>query len=122
MKITIQGETDGTSTTGDFPLISEWWQTTTATHLQIEKGCKYIIEGMNISGAAVKVTAMLSVNGGTSYFTIADFSLPSAGNLYIDKINIGEISAHENDKVLLKFSWSQTTAAKSYICVTFNVT
>jgi len=110
-KLVIYGETDGSSTTGDFELGSEWWANK-PTELKIEKGLQYAIKRVKITGVATKLLIQASYDDRSTWEVMDAIDLASEGNI-TEESNVG-LQAHENDKVYLKLSWEQPSAGKAY--------
>lgn len=118
---TVKGETDGTSTTGDFPLNCDLFYYSdpanpTLTYLRIPKGLKVKIWCKRISGAAVTVKIMFTKNITASTPVWAELGsehLASEGELILEKRRPIVLRATTGLEAV-KFSWSQTTAAKSH--------
>ncbi len=120
--LTLKGETDGTSTTGDFPLYSDIIYHDSApytppTTIVIPKGLKAKIWFKEVGGAAVDVMLYWSKDATASspvWELLERVSLASAGQLTLEKRRphiIRSIVGKEG----FKLSWSQATAAKSYV-------
>jgi len=118
--ISVWGETDGSSTSGTFTLNSDAF-TNTPTEIAIPKGFKAKIWAIEISGEACDVSIEISKDAGDTWKKVKTFKLASAGELTIEKksrplVVISETPyAAGTTGTLLKFTWSQTTAAKTYL-------
>ena len=117
--INVWGETDGSNTTGTFTLKGDAF-TNTPTEIVIPKGFKAKIWGVEISGEACDVNVQVSKDGGANWTTVKTFRLADSGELSIEKRSrplavISEAPYVANTSgTLLKFTWSQGTAAKTY--------
>ena len=127
--LTLKGETDGSSTSGDFPLYSDIIYHDSAPYtppekVVIPKGMKAKVWFKEVSGEPVDVELYFSKNAASSSPTwelLERVSLSSAGQLSIEKRRphvIRSIAGTEGFKV----SWSQATAAKSYITIGLEIT
>ena len=126
--LTLKGETDGTSTTGDFPLYSDLIYHDTAytppTKVIIPKGLKAKVWFKEVSGAAVDVILSWSKDATASspvWEPLERASLSSPGELTLEKRRphvIRSITGKEGFKV----SWSQATAGKSYVTIGLEIT
>lgn len=121
--LTLYGETDGTTTTGTVPLRSDIIYGT-ATYITIPLGLKVKIWAKRIAGAAVTFTISFTPDITASpptWIAIDTQVLPSAGEITLEKrrpVVIRSITGTEAFRV----TWSQTTAAKSYIDLEVEVT
>jgi hypothetical protein len=120
--LSLKGETDGSSTSGDFPLYSDLLYHDSApytppTKIVIPKGMKAKIWFKEVNGAAVNVLLYWSKNATVTSPTwelLEVVSLASAGSIVVEKRRphiIRSINGTEGFKI----SWSQSTAAKSYV-------
>ena len=117
--INIWGETDGSNTTGRFTLKSDAF-TNTPTEIVIPKGFKAKIWALEIAGEACDVIVKVSKDGGNTWTGLKTIKLSSAGNLSIEKRSRPIVTISEapyvsgTSGVLVRFDWSQATAAKTY--------
>jgi len=117
--LTIYGETDGTKTTGDFSLNSEWFEAA-VSYIRIEKGLPIKVWCKRISGEACKVIVRYThdITAVTpTWVDLGHFYLSSAGEEIFDKLKPIKFQARTG-KEAIKFSWDQTAplaAAKTYI-------
>lgn len=127
--LTLKGETDGTSTAGDFPLYGDLLYHDSApytppTKVVIPKGMKAKVWFKEVSGAPVNVTLYWSKDAAASapvWELLELVSLSSAGQISIEKRRphvIRSITGMEG----FKLGWSQTTAAKSYVSIGLEIT
>ncbi|MHC1623357.1 MAG: hypothetical protein ACXQTR_02050 [Candidatus Methanospirareceae archaeon] len=119
----VHGETDGTSTSGDFEFYSDIVYGT-FTLFRIPKGMKAKIWCKRISGAAVEVIINYT----------HDVTAPTPAWIPVDRENLasdGELTLEKRRPVVLrsitgkeafKVSWSQATAAKSYVNLEIEIT
>ena len=118
--INVWGETDGSNTTGTFTLKSDAF-TNTPDSIAIPKGFKAKLWALEISGEACDVNLEISKDAGTTWQKVKTFKLVSAGELTIEKksrplVVISEMPyVSGTTGVLIRFTWSQATAAKTYI-------
>ena len=120
--ITIHMETDGTNTTGDFQLQSNSF-TNTPTYLQLDKGLKAKIWTKEISGGAATITISYTddVTASPPTWTPIDVEQFPGGSIeYLEKRK-PRIVIFKTGKEAIKFSWSQSTAAKTYVTVDIEV-
>lgn len=116
--ITFYGETDGSSTTGTFSLNSDVL-VNAVNYIRPDKGMRVKIWAQLIAGAAVTVFVEQTedITAGTpSYKKVGAFHLASEGQLHIDERHPVELFSRDG-KQAFKLTWSQSTAAKSYIMV-----
>lgn len=128
--LTLKGETDGSATTGDFPLYSDiiYHDTTPPytppTKIVIPKGMKAKIWFKEVGGAAVDVILYWSKDAtaaSPAWDMLERVSLASAGEITLEKRRphiIRSITGKEG----FKLSWSQGTAAKSYVSIGLEIT
>jgi len=127
--LTLKGETDGSATSGDFPLYSDIIYHDSApytppTKVVVPKGMKAKIWFKEVSGAAVDVILYWSKNATASSPTwdmLEHVSLASAGQITLEKRRphiIRSITGKEG----FKLSWLQGTAAKSYVSIGLEIT
>lgn len=126
--LTLKGETDGSATTGDFPLCSDliYHDVTfpSPTKIVIPKGMKAKVWFKEVGGAPVDVSLQWSKNAAApspTWELLERVSLASAGQLAVEKRRphiIRSIAGTEG----FKLSWSQTPAAKSYITIGLEIT
>jgi hypothetical protein len=121
--LTLKGESDGTSTSGDFPLYSDLLYHDTApftppTKIIIPYGMKAKIWTKRLSGEAETLFQIFWSKDATpttpTWELLDAEKLASKGELSIEKrrpIVIRSLTGKEGFKV----SWSQPTAAKAYI-------
>jgi hypothetical protein len=116
--IFFYGETDGTSTTGTFPLDSDVLHST-VDFIRPDKGMKCEIYVIKVSGAPVTVllkqTEDVTVESPT-YKTVGSWYLSASGELHEDERKPIVLRSRDG-KQAFQFTWSQTTAGKSYILV-----
>jgi len=116
---TFRGETDGTSTTGAFPLYTpEMEKGTTVTHIEIDKGMVAKIWEIEVDGAIVDVIIRSSPDDGTTWQELKRINHTVAGHEEPLRLRRPIIVEAKNDKTRIDVRWSQTTAAKSYVSVT----
>lgn len=119
---TLKGETNGTSTTGDFPLNNDLFYYSdptnpTLTYIRLPRGLKAKIWCKRISGAPVRVRVMYTKNIAASppvWAELGSESLASEGELALEKRR-PFILRSTTGLEAFKFSWAQTSAAKSYL-------
>jgi len=123
--MTLKGETDGSSKTGDFALYGDlvYHDTTPPftppTKVVIPKGLKAKVWFKEVSGQPVNVLLYWSKNAAAASPTwevVEVMSLASAGELSMEKRRphvIRSILGTEG----FKLSWSQDTAGKSYVSI-----
>jgi len=114
--LTLYGETDGTSATGDFPLNSEWFEAT-VTQINLDKGVAVKIWAKRLTGEACEVIVRLTHDRTATPITWVDlgtFYLVSAGEELFEKRRPIRFTP-KTGKEAIKFSWSQVTPAKSKI-------
>ena len=125
--INVWGETDGSNTTGTFTLKSDAF-TNTPTEIAIPKGFKAKIWAIEVAGEACDVNIEVSKDGGNSWGSAKTFRLASSGELSIEKrsrplVVISEAPYVANTSgALLRFTWSQGTAAKTYFNALIEIT
>jgi len=106
--INVWGETDGSNTSGP-------------TEIAIPKGFKAKIWALEIAGEACDVSIEISKDAGDTWKKVKTFKLASTGELTIEKKSRPLVVISETPYVagttgtLLKFTWSQATAAKTYL-------
>ncbi|MFQ6075625.1 MAG: hypothetical protein ACE5Z5_05775 [Candidatus Bathyarchaeia archaeon] len=116
--ITFKGETDGASLTGTFPLDSEVLHAT-VDYVRPDKGVKAKIWARRISGKAcmVHLEHTEDVTADPPMWKKVDtFHLASEGEKSEEKRRPIVIQSRDG-KQAFRFSWEQTTAAKSYLGV-----
>jgi len=120
----VYGETNGSSTSGDFEFYSDMVYGT-FTSFRIPKGMKAKIWCKRISGEAVEViikyTHDVTVTPSPTWISVSREKLASAGELILEKrrpIVLRSITGNE----AFKISWSQDTAAKSYLELEIEIT
>lgn len=126
--LTLKGETDGSATTGDFPLYSDLIYHdaiyTPPTKILIPKGMKAKVWFKEVGGAAVNVSLYWAKDASVaspSWELLELISLPSAGQISLEKRRphiIRSITGKEG----FKLSWAQTTAGKSYVSIGLEIT
>jgi len=113
---TIRGETDGSNTSGVFKLASELFRES-VDYIRLEKGIKAKIWCKRIAGAPVTVNLEFThdVTVSTPSWSVLDTQyLASSGELILEKRR--PIIIHgKTGKEAIRITWSQSTAAKSYI-------
>lgn len=116
--ITFYGETDGANTTGTFDLDSDVLNST-VNYIRPDQGMKVKIWATLLAGEActVFVEQTEDVTATTpTYKKIGAFHLSSEGQLHIDERHAVELLSRDG-KQAFKLTWSQTTAAKSYVMI-----
>ena len=122
--INVYGKTDGTSTSGDFSLECDLFENP-VSYIRIDKGIVAKLWSIEISGAPVDVIVYytLDVTATTITWTeVKRLSLSSSGELTEDKRRPIKIIEGRTGKEAIKFSWSQTTAAESYMAASIEFT
>jgi len=114
--IDLNGETDGSSTSGTFSLQSEWFENT-VDYIKIDKGLAAKLWIMEISGAATDVIVQQSFDGGSSWSNVKRYNLTSDGHLELDNRRPIIMTGMQDD-IQFRLQWSQDTAAKSYVNAT----
>ena len=112
------GETDGTSTTGVFPLDSDILHAT-VDHIRPDKGMKCEVYVVEISGAPVTVFLQQTedvTKESPTYKPVGCWYLAEAGEIHVDERRPIVLRSRDGNQAF-RFTWSQTTAAKSYILV-----
>ncbi len=132
---TLYGQTNGTSTTGVFSLLSELMEQSSAssagaTSLVIPKGIRAKIWLEKVVGAPCSV--FLTVNANPTNASVPGFVMPSNTNVTIDSANLSAAGTIEldtrhpviitarnplNTTYAIAFSWSQSTAAVSSVII-----
>jgi hypothetical protein len=116
--IFFYGETDGASTTGVFPLDSDVLHGT-VDFIRPDKGMKCGIYVVKVSGAPVTVfleqTEDVTAES-PSYKTVGVWYLSEPGELHEDERKPIVLRSRDGRQAF-RFTWSQTTAGKSYILV-----
>jgi hypothetical protein len=121
--LTLKGETDGSNTTGDFPLYGDMVYGST-TSFRIPAGLKAKVWAKRISGAAVTVNINYTrdVTASPQTWVLMDSeNLASAGEVALEKrrpIVLRGLTGKEAFKV----SWSSSVAAKSYVTLEVEIT
>jgi hypothetical protein len=121
--ITLKGETDGSNTTGDFPLYGDIVYGST-TSFRIPAGLKAKVWAKRISGAAVTVNINYTrdVTAGAPTWVLMDSEyLASAGEVALEKRR-PVVLRGLTGKEAFKVSWSQTAAAVSYVTLEVEIT
>lgn len=122
--LTLFAETDGTSTTGTFSLSNEWFESA-VDFIRIDRGIVVKVWGIEVSGAAVDVAIEYThdVTVATpTYTALKVVRLASEGELAHDKRRPLIAVKGKTGKEAVRFTWSQATAAKSYIAITVEFT
>ena len=113
---TVKGETDGTSTTGDFPLFSDLFYQS-VTSIRIPKGLKLKIWCKRINGSPVDVLIYYTKNiiiPSPDWRLVGFERLASSGEFALEKRRPVVLRATTGLEGV-KLSWSQASAAKSYV-------
>ena len=108
--ITVYGATDGTSTTGTFTLHSKDF-TNTPTYIQLDKGVKFKIWSIRISGAPATIRIEYTDDVTASpptWTTIDSYHLPSSGSITLEKRRPIIIYGRTGNEAV-RFVWDQTT-------------
>lgn len=120
--ITVFGQTDGTNTTGVFTLTSKDFKNS-VTHLQLDKGLKYKIWNIRISGEPVTVNIEKTEDVTASpptWVQIDSYDLVSPGVIILEKRR--PIVVHGKTGLeAIRFTWNQTTAAVSKISIDIEI-
>lgn len=117
--LTIYGVTDGTSTSGDLTLKSEWFASD-VTYLRIDKDIVAKIWAIEISGAPADISIQFThdVTAGTpTWQTLKTLSLSSAGELSEDRRKPLIAVTGRTGKEAIKLSWSQSTAGVTHVTI-----
>lgn len=122
--LTLKGETDGASGTGDFPLYSDLIYHDSApyvppTKIVIPKGMKAKVWFKEVGGAPVDVELYWSkdATGDTPTWELLErVSLASNGQLVLEKRRPHVIRSMVGTEGF-KLSWVQAAAAKSYVAI-----
>jgi hypothetical protein len=113
----LSGETDGAATTGVVSLNSHF-TVSSASNVRIPRGLKLKIWSIRISGKPVtfKIEFTQDIEAATpTFITVETFVLISEGELMIDKQKKPLVFEGKTGKEAIRISWSQATAAKSFI-------
>jgi len=122
--LTIYGETDGSSTTGNFTLKNEWFASD-QTYIRIDKNLVAKVWAIEVSGNPVDVKIEFTHDvtvGSPTWQTLKVVSLPSSGEISLDKRKPIITITGKTGNEAIRFSWSQSTAAKSYLTVVIEFT
>jgi len=114
--ITVYCETDGSNTTGTFSIKSTSF-TNTPEYIQIDKHLKLKIWARRIAGAAATVFVQYTddVTASTPTWQNIDvIHLAADGELDLEKRK-PVIVVGRTGKEAIRFTWSQSTAAKTYV-------
>ena len=115
--IAVHGKTDGSSTTGDFSLESEWFESA-VDYIRIDRGIVAKLWGIELSGnpvtVVVKYTHDVTVDTPT-WKELKRIHLASEGEVAHDKRRPLIVITGRTGKEALRLSWVQTTAAESHI-------
>jgi len=116
--IFFKGETDGTSTTGTFPLDSDVLYST-VDNVRPDQGVKAEIWVIKISGVETEVkldqTEDVTASPPT-WKTLGHWYLSSPGELHEDERKPITLTSRDG-KQAFRFTWSQPTAGKAYILI-----
>lgn len=122
--LTVHGKTDGSSTTGDFDLNCEWFESA-VDYIRLDKGIVakiWSIEAsMNPVTVVVKYTHDVTQSTPT-WVELKRVHLASEGDISHDKRKPLLVISGKSGKEAVRFSWVQTTAAESHITVTIEFT
>ncbi len=118
--IVVRGATDGTSTTGQFTLTSDKF-TNSVEYIKIPKGHKCKLWAFEIAGEACDAIFQVSKDGGSNWIDLKRFKLASAGELNIERKARPIVVRAENGNTQVRFSWSQSTAASTYLEATLEI-
>jgi len=121
--LTLRGETDGASTSGDFMLTSDLLYSP-APFIAIPRGLKVKVWFESVSGAPVTVTLLYTKDVTASppvWEPLESLVLPSAGTITVEKRR-PHIVRGVTGLEAVKVSWSQATAGKSYVSIGLEVT
>lgn len=116
--ISLNMETDGASTTGDFTLRGNLF-TNNPTYIRLDKGMKAKIWTKEISGAAARIIIQYTddVTAATPAWVVIDVEdFPGGSIEYLEKRK-PKIVTFRTGKEAIKFSWVQATAGKTYVSV-----
>ena len=125
--ITLKGETDGSNTTGDFPLYGDIVYVATGspvTSFRIPAGLKAKVWAKRISGAAVTVNINYTrdITAGAPTCVLMDSEyLASAGEVALEKRR-PVVLRGLTGKEAFKVSWSSSAADKSYVTLEVEIT
>jgi len=120
--ITVYGETDGVNTTGVFTLTSQAF-TNSVQYIRLDQGLKAKIWGKRIAGSPVTVHIQMTddVTASTpAWRTIDTEYLSVEGNIDLEKRH-PIIVEFKTGKEAIRFTWEQSTAAKSYVAFDIEV-
>jgi len=120
---TLYGATDGSNTTGTFDLYGDLLQAA-VNYVRIPKGMKAKIWCKLVSGAPVDVSIQYTHNvtvTSPTYITITTESLANAGEESIEKRRPIVLRGFTG-KEAFKTTWSQSSAAKSYVQIEVELT
>ena len=119
--ITIHMETDGTNTSGTFNINSDYF-TNTVTYIQCDKGLKLKIWTKEISGAAatIKTEFIPDTADLTTTVTVDVEDFPGGTVEYLEKRK-PRIIVCRTGKEGVRFTWSQSTAGKTYVTMEIEV-
>lgn len=115
--ITVHGETDGSSTSGDFDLNCEWFESA-VDYIRLDKGIAAKVWSIQVSKnpATVIIKFTHDVTASTpTWVELKHVHLASEGNLDEDKRRPLIVVTGKNGTEAIRFSWEQDTAAESHL-------
>jgi len=115
--ITVHGETDGSSTTGDFDLYCEWFESA-VDYIRVDKGIVAKIWSIEVSKKPVTVIVKFThdVTATTpTWVELKHVHLAAEGNLDEDKRKPILTVTGKNGTEAIRLSWEQDTAAESHV-------